>query len=193
MSEPAGSAGTAATPEKPTASPEAPGAEFVQLFTRFQRPLYLYILSLIPIPVEAEEILQETNLVIWSKCRQFQPGTSFFAWSSQIAYYEVLKFRERRRHDRHRFSQEVLDLLAADVAAESEMLELRRNALAGCVNKLKPGDRRLIQLRYGPGRNGLSVAEELGRPVNSVYQSLGRIRRQLLDCVNRRIARETRS
>ena len=36
-------------------------------------------------------------------------------------------------------------------------------------------------------RDGKSVAELIGRPINSVYQSLSRIRRTLLECVNRQI------
>ena len=32
------------------------------------------------------------------------------------------------------------------------------------------------------------VAEDLGRPINAVYQSLGRIRRTLMECVNRQLA-----
>ena len=40
---------------------------------------------------------------------------------------------------------------------------------------------------YAPGESGKSAAEDLGRPVNAVYQSLGRIRRTLLECVNRQL------
>jgi len=51
----------------------------------------------------------------------------------------------------------------------------------------------LIQARYAPGENGLKVAEKLGRPTNSVYQSIGRIRKTLFDCVNRRLASTARA
>ncbi len=47
--------------------PIAPADEFVQLFTKWQRRLFLFILAQVPNLVEAEEILQETNLVIWRK------------------------------------------------------------------------------------------------------------------------------
>ena len=166
-------------------------AEFVQLFTRYQRRLYLFILAQVPSPVDAEEILQETNVIIWRKCDQFELGTNFLAWASQIAKYEVLKYREKHRRDRLYFSESFVEQVADEALVTSEELELRRNALLHCLGKLRDQDRELIQRRYAPGENGKSVAECLGRPVNSVYQSLGRIRRTLMECIDRRLAIET--
>jgi RNA polymerase sigma-70 factor (ECF subfamily) len=171
--------------------PPGPGSEFVQEFTRHQRRLYLYILAQVGRPTDAEDILQQTNLVIWRKADQFVPGTSFFAWSSRIATFEVLKHRERRGREKLRFSPEIIEVIAEEAADESEQWEERRKALSICLRKLRPRDRELIERRYAPGENGKSVAEDLGRPVNAVYQSLGRIRRALLECVNRQLAMMT--
>ena len=165
-----------------------PGEEFVQEFTKHQRRLYLYILAQVGRPNDAEEVLQETNLIIWRKAGQFTPGTSFFAWSSRIATYEVLKLRERRGRDKLRFSAEFVELVAAEAGEAGEGWEERRQALSACLGKLRPKDRELIERRYAPGENGKSVAEDLGRPINAVYQSLGRIRRVLLECVHRQLA-----
>jgi len=167
--------------------------EFIQHFTRHQRQIYLYILTLLPNATDAEEVLQETNLVIWRKAGDFQPGTNFRAWACQIAYFEVLKFRDRRRRDRLQFSQEFVDALAEEVAARADLLERRRLALTRCLGKLRERDRELIQHRYAPGQTSQSVADLLGRPLNSIYQSLGRIRKALFECVNRELAAESRT
>lgn len=166
------------------------GDEFVQLFTRYQRRLYLFILAQVPHPVDAEEILQETNVIIWQKCDRFRPGTNFFAWACQIAKYEVLKQRDKRRRERFHFSDRFVEQLAEDALANADELEQRRQALIDCLGKLRSKDRELIQRRYAPGESGKSVADFLGRPVNSVYQSLGRIRRALMECIHRQLAVE---
>jgi RNA polymerase sigma-70 factor (ECF subfamily) len=177
--------------DAPSAAHAAPPSEeFVQLFTRHQRRLYLFILSQVPSTHAAEEILQETNVVIWSKYRQFDLATNFFAWSAQIATYEVLKHRQRRQRDKLKFSDEFVQAVAEEAAERSDELEQRRQALERCLKKLRPADRELIRRRYQPGESGKDVAEELGRPANSVYQSLGRIRRTLLECINRRLSLE---
>ena len=83
------------------------------------------------------------------------------------------------------FSDEFVRQVASDAIEQADELELRRQQLAVCLSKLRNKDRELIQQRYSVGESGKSVAELLGRPINSVYQSLSRIRRTLLECVNR--------
>lgn len=167
-----------------------PSEEFVQLFTRNQRRLYLFILAQVGGAQDAEDILQETNLIIWAKYHQFKIDTNFFAWSAQIAKYEVLKYRQRRGRDKLRFTDEFVEAVSRDVIQRSEEFERRRLALDQCLQKLRPRDRTLIHQRYQPGQRGKHVARDLGRPANSVYQSLGRIRRSLLECIQRRLTTE---
>jgi RNA polymerase sigma-70 factor (ECF subfamily) len=187
--QPEGCTPTSAEQPPPHAPPTE---EFVQLFTRNQRRLYLYILAQVPNTQDAEEVLQETNVVIWAKYHKFAPGTNFFAWAAQIATYEILKFRQRHQRDKLRFSDEFVETVAAEADARSDDdFEMRRRALEQCLQSLRPEDRELIRLRYQPGESGTSVAEELDRPVNSVYQSLGRIRKTLLECISRRLTNET--
>lgn len=167
-----------------------PGEHFIQLFTRHQRPLYLFILSQLGNTQEAEEVLQNTNVVLLTKASQFQPGTKFFAWACQVARYEVLQFRQSLHRDRLRFSAEFVDAFANETPFVSDEWERRKLALEACLAKLRPEDRDLIRQRYQPGTHGKDLAEDLSRPANSVYQSLGRIRRTLLECIQRRMAAE---
>lgn len=167
-----------------------PSEEFVQLFSRNQRRLYLHILGQVGNPDDAEEILQETNVIIWSKFDRFELGTNFIAWSFQIANYEVLKYRDRKRSARLVFSDDLIGTLAQESEEAQHDLDLRRSALHECLKKLRPGDRELIQQRYAPGNSGKDVANRFGRPMNSVYQSIGRIRKTLFECINRRLSAE---
>jgi RNA polymerase sigma-70 factor, ECF subfamily len=167
-----------------------PDGTFIQLFTRSQRRIYLFILSQVGNTNDAEEILQDANVIVWSKYQQFQAGTNFVAWACQIAMFEIMKFRTRRKREKLQFSDEFVSRVAEKVAEDADVLETRRSALSVCLSKLRPKDLELIQSRYAPGENGKKVAQELGRPSNSVYQSLGRIRRALLECVSRRLAAE---
>jgi RNA polymerase sigma-70 factor (ECF subfamily) len=165
-----------------------PSEEFLELFSRSQRRLYLHILKQIGRPQDADDILQETNVVIWSKFDRFELGTNFIAWSFQISNYEVLKFREKQRSKRLIFSADLVEVIAQESEEVLDDLDLRRGALQECLGKLRQGDRELIQSRYAPGNKGKEVAESLGRPINSVYQSIGRIRKTLFECINRQLA-----
>ncbi|MFM9959666.1 MAG: sigma-70 family RNA polymerase sigma factor [Planctomycetaceae bacterium] len=172
---------------------QVPCGEFVQLFTKSQRRLFLFILAQVSNTTDAEEILQDTNVIIWSKFHKFQLGTSFFAWAGKIATYEILKYRDKKRAGRLVFSDEFISRVADDAIEISDELEKRREALSECLRHLRADDHKLIQARYAPGENGLQLAERLGRPSNSVYQSIGRIRKVLFDCVTRRLTATART
>jgi len=162
---------------------------FVAEFGKAQRPLFLHILSLTADPAVAEDVLQETNLVLWRKFDQFAPGTSFYAWASKIAYYEVLKWRQSLGRADRALDPTVLAKLADESAERAGVFEQRRAALRTCLGKLSESDRDLITRRYQPGCTGRSIAQELGRPENSVYKSIGRIRAALLRCIEHALDR----
>ena len=158
------------------------------MFTQTQRSLYLSILPLVQSTNDADEVLQETNVVVLSKWSQFEPGTNFLAWCRAIARLEVFRFRRGRHHRMLLLGDDVVELLANEMDEQTGDHDLRRAALSDCLDKLRASDRQLIQKRYAPGATGDDVAHELGRPANSVYQSIGRVRRVLLECIRRRLA-----
>ena len=67
-----------------------------QLFVTGQGNLLAFILSLHPGMAEAEDILQETFLVVSRKADTFAEGTNFLAWACTIARFKVLEFRRRQ-------------------------------------------------------------------------------------------------
>ena len=71
---------------------------------------------------------------------------------------------------------------------ESYMLALRE-----CMDKLVPVDRQLIDLPYVEELGAQQIAERMGRSRQSVCNSLSRIRRQLFECVARKLGQEERS
>ncbi|PQJ27627.1 hypothetical protein BSZ32_03355 [Rubritalea profundi] len=64
-------------------------AVFIGEITRIQSQLRAYIISLMPGASGAEDVLQETNLVLWEKRAKFEQGTNFRAWVCAIARLEV--------------------------------------------------------------------------------------------------------
>ena len=171
-----------------TSSHGVPGEVFIREFTQSQRPLYLYILPLVGNTADADEVLQETNLVIWAKWQQFELGSNFLAWGRAIARLEVFRHRRNRNRKLTFLDGNVLELVADRSESVNENLDVRQAALAKCLGQLRAKDRDLIRMRYAPGANGDKVAKTLGRPANSVYQSLGRIRRVLMECVRMQLA-----
>ena len=160
------------------------GEQFVSLYSGHQRRLYLYTLTLLPTLIDAEDVLQEANLVLWRKFDQYQPGTNFFAWACRIIHYEVLKYREKHARAAKLLEPDVLDRLAQLAVENVEHLdEFHRRALIDCMARLSLGDRELIRQRYLEAMAVQAMAAAMNRSPNAVSKSLGRIRRLLLDCI----------
>jgi RNA polymerase sigma-70 factor (ECF subfamily) len=165
---------------------------FVRLLGQNQRRIFLYVISLVPNVNEAEEVIQETNLVLWREFGQFQPGTNFAAWACKVAFHQVLAWRKKKQRDRLEFSPAFLEVVAEESAAAADVLEERSQALAGCVAKLPANHRDLIRLRYAEGLSVEAIADKLDRTVDAVYRALSRIRHTVHECVTHSLAQGSR-
>jgi RNA polymerase sigma-70 factor, ECF subfamily len=163
---------------------------FLRQFLQNQRRLYAYILTLLPNRADADDVLQEASLVMWDKYDDTRPPPDFAAWGCRIAYFKVLDFSKKRQRSRVFFSQPLLERLAETVIEQAAALQLdeRRDALAGCVEKLRPRDRGLLVHRFAEGATIQTAAAQDGRSVEAVYKALARIRQALFDCVTRTLA-----
>src|SRR3954447_4910101 len=131
-------------------SPETADA-FVRLLGQNQRRLFLYVMSMVPNWNDAEEIIQETNLVLWREFARFQIGTNFTAWACKVALHQVLAWRKRQRRDRLEVSPALLEAVAEEASAAADALEERSQGLARCIDRLPAEHRRLLRLRYSEG------------------------------------------
>ena len=165
-------------------------AEFIQLLTSHQSRLYAYILSLVFDPHQADDVLQQTNAVLWQKESDFEIGSNFVAWSFRVAYFQVLAHRKTQHRDRLLFDDDLIQSVAG-VSEQSDATFVRRQKLLrDCLEKLHERQRDLVRRRYEIGASIAKVAEAVGKSVGAVTQSLFRVRTSLIDCVDAAGARE---
>jgi len=167
--------------------------QLMTLMTRHQRQIFGYIFSLVPNRHDAEDLLQETSLVICEKFNDFEVETDFVAWACQIAYWRIRYSRQKFARSKVVFDDEVLDCVAQTAATMVNELDQRHEALAQCLKKLHSRDRELVLTRYEPGSNVEDAARRSNRSLPAAYKALGRIRRLLLDCVTHQLTMEEAS
>ena len=172
----------------PSSSDER-SAEFVQLFVQYQRRIHAFIVTLLPNLADAEDVLQETSITAWQKFDDFQPGTNFVRWVCTIARLKVLKFRREQKPGRLLFSDALLEGLADQQMSQSDAWEDWNQALADCMAKLRLGDRELFLRCSRSDTTAKQVASQMGRPANTVYKAINRVRKVLIECVQRAVSR----
>src|SRR5437773_1985259 len=145
------------------------------LMTRHQRQIFSYIYVLVPNRSDAEDLLQETSLVICEKFNEFKEGTDFVAWACQIAYWRVRYSRQKFARSKVLFDQEVVDVLAETAGEMIDELDERHEALSACLQRLHPRDRSLLMARYEPGGTVDEAARRSGRTLQTAYKALARL------------------
>lgn len=169
--------------DKPNA--ETHQSEFVRLLTSYQLDIYFYVHSLVPNPHDAAEILQNTNVVLWEKCSQFDTTRDFRPWAFQIARYEALKYRAKHNQKCLCFSDAFVDELALQAPSYATVDDGFMDDMRRCIAQLTDRDREILHQRYSSLAPCENIATTIGRPVRWVYKALSRIRRELLDCMAR--------
>ncbi len=161
--------------------------ELMRLALEHRAQLWGFLMGLTKDPQKAEDLFQNTYLVLCEKWEQYRPGTNFMAWARQIARYEFLASVDPDRRPFLTAETEVLEL-ALHAAEREEAPSLRRDALRHCLDQLPDArGRRVLELRYGQGLPGDRVARDVDLSLNALYTLLSRVRRALQDCVERRL------
>jgi RNA polymerase sigma-70 factor, ECF subfamily len=169
-------------------------SQFTGELRQCHRQLFGYIFALLRNLEDTQDVFQQTCVILWNQFDQYQPGTNFTAWACKVAQFKVRDFlKSRRRYEAHLSEAFALRLAELQAHSSPERLDARQEALAGCIEKLSPHQRGVLQRCYGGTEGVGAVATELGRPIRSLHNSLRRIREQLLNCINRTLGRTTES
>jgi RNA polymerase sigma-70 factor (ECF subfamily) len=155
----------------------------LSLFVGNQNRIYRFLLTLVPRREDAEDLFQQTCLTLWQNRWKFDPTAGdFTSWACGIAHNHVRNFRRREATRAALLSEAVVESLLATRAAHQSLLDDWNHALGGCLDKLTPHQRSLVERCYG-SRSIKEAAQAEGRTSNAIYKVLRHIRAMLHDCV----------
>ena len=155
-------------------------AAFEQLYRWFERPVFTLALRMCGSRVDADEILQETMLKLWSGIGGFRGdgGSPFWGWLRQVAVNEALMRLRRERRLAHEIDGTDADGTAEDhgppppAAADAAALQ---RALVG----LPAATRSVLWLYHGEGYTHEEIAAAMQRSVSFSKSQLARGTRRL--------------
>ena len=176
-------------PLKQNDPPEKGPSDFADLMADHQPRLGAYIRSLIGDEHASKDILQEANITMLKKSKDFTLGTNFTAWSFRIAYFEVLTWRRRLGRSRLHFDDKLVETLATTVDEVASGYDARLDALSHCLEELPARQREIIERRYLKSESVQAIAVEMGFNANAASQLLYRARAAMLKCM---VARSSR-
>lgn len=162
----------------------------MRLWTAHQPAVANYVHALVRDRAAAEDMLQETALLIFRRFAEYDAQRPFVAWALGIARFKVMGLRRDAARSLLLFDEETLAHFTETWAEQSAGQSERRAALESCIDKLADHARRVVRLRYFEDLSAEQIARKLGGNGAAIRVTLQRIRTQLRDCIKRKIRLE---
>ena len=162
---------------------------FLRLLMENRGAIYAYTLSKVHNQSDADDIMQDAVTLMWRKFAEFEPGTNFVGWGISFSRNLVMKYFDKRRRSRLRFSDNVIEDIENRIKTKLQHDEAGRRleALKGCVKKLDKNDLHLIQMRYTEKMSARSISDIADMSIHKIYRTMIRIHKSLEMCVRRTI------
>ena len=165
--------------------------EFLTVFLANEREIFRYVAALVPTVGDAQEIVQQTAVALLEKFDDYDRSRPFTPWACRFALNVTRQWMDRRR----RWRTMLETGLAEELATRREQLQPefgeRLSHLNHCLGKLPPDKRELVEGYYFRQTEIETLAGQAQRTVDAVYKSLQRIRRQLRECIEHSLGKET--
>lgn len=162
--------------------------EFVNLLLGHQSLIRAFVISLLPGVSEAEDVIQNTNEVLWTKRESFELGSNFKAWALTTARFQVMALQQKLKRGKEApLDDDVLMMISEDVEVKDpSLMNEKLSNLNECIGLLQIKDQELVLHRYWKKSGLQEYAKASGRSVGALKVALYRVRSSLRDCLEKK-------
>lgn len=162
---------------------------FAALYRDLEIPTLRFIRSRLNDPFEANDILHEVFMEVWRSAGKFEGRSMVRTWIFGIAYRKVID--SLRKLKRVEFRDELPD--RADPAAGADLVVNTSQEVAhlrNCLDQLSDDHRLAVSLAFFEDMSYDEIAEVAGVPAGTIKSRVFHAKKNLLDCLRTRIARQ---
>ena len=148
---------------------------FEQLYDRHAAVLYALLLRILASTEDAQEVLQETFIKVWSSARSFDASRgSEIAWLISIARsrgIDRLRARRTRSGRENEAGREIsvrASAVESDRGADGVIASEQRTAVHSALAELPEAQRLALQLAYFDGLSQSEIAARTGEPLGTI-------------------------
>lgn len=151
---------------------------FAALYRAYEVKLGRFLLHLVRQPQIAEEVLDDTLLVVWERSAGFRGRSRLSTWIFAIAYRKAMK--ALRRHDAPVEDRFEAERESHETNPEEAFGQVKLHALLwNAMSRLSPEHRAVVELTYYQDLSYREIAEVMGCPVDTVKTRMFYARRHL--------------
>lgn len=164
--------------------------QFLGLLMRHQVRIHTYVLYQVPNRNDAEDILQDTIVVMLDKFSEFKEGGNFLAWGIAIARYKIMTFRRKNSGSKLIFDDSIMDLIEEESTPILDSSIDEAEALKSCIKKLSDHHRKYLRLRYEKSLTYREIGRQIAISMQAVYKTMTRIHVLLFNCVRLKLGED---
>lgn len=150
---------------------------FNELYRMTSKTQYYYITQILPDMHEAQDVLQETYLLLYQNLDKITPPKAFYSYLTRLSYFvskNHVKMRNRRLF-RTADMEEAAELVDSKIGLEEKIeKEEKERCIREAVEKLTGDQRSVITMRYYDGMTMSAIAYTMDlslSTVNRLYRS----------------------
>lgn len=163
-------------------------AEVEQWLVEVQPDIRAYVISINGTGEDIEDIIQETNIFLWQRQHDFEPGTSFKAWAFRVAYFKTMAHRrDRSRRGEVVFDESIIQRIAARSEETYSQSNATLKALSKCIQQLKNEEQAIIAEKYINRGSLKDFAKKIGKSADSIHKTISRVRVKLSHCIGEQL------
>jgi len=167
--------------------------DFLELLVKYEPALRGYARCLVPDWDLVDEALQEASVTMWKKRGQLESVDGFVPWAKVILRFKCLRQLEKLRARRPLLSDAMLKTLAERGESRPVLDSTARGqALHTCLSQFSAEHRELLLAPHSSAYTVVELAERRKKSPNALYKLLGRLREQLTECIQLRVAAEAK-
>lgn len=152
--------------------PKTQNDAFRKLLQLYQKPLYYHIRGIVLNHDDADDVLQNTFLKVYSNLQQFKGDSKLFSWMYRIATNESLTFIQQRAKKQGITNEEVkekaLQKLESDVYFDGDAMQLK---LQRAVATLPEKQQLVFRMKYYEALKYEDMSEILSTSVGALKAS----------------------
>jgi RNA polymerase sigma-70 factor (ECF subfamily) len=165
----------------------------VRAILRDRAKLTAYLWGIVRDVHATDDVFQEVCVRAIAKRESIKDEGHLFAWARRVGRDLAVDHVRRRSASPLLFDDKLLDMLESDWDEKDKIGAAETTeALRRCIGLLPAAGRELLKMRYVEGLKSGQIAEQLNRRIDTVYKTLTRTHRALMECVTRRLSAQER-
>jgi len=147
---------------------------FYNLYERYSKRLYYFVLQYIKLDTDAEDIVQEVFIKIWEKRKAIDLYSSFESFLFTVAYNATISLlRKRITENKYLDHLQAIQQVYGTIESTDELYFNELNdKLKSLINELSPRQKEIFLLSREEGMTHEQIAVKLSISVNTVKKHI---------------------